>query len=318
MKKTSFFLVLIATTLLFSGCLDEPRDPRTVRFGYKPTPGQLAGVIVVKQGFLAEQNIKVQEVILSSGSKIIEASIANDVDIGLASSTHIISAYTEGAEIVVLAGSSYGGGRKRLMVRSDLQANSVSDLVGKKVAIPTGGLTFKDFLKLLELNGLEESQFEIIKLDKSGDLAPALAGNQVDAVVCPEPNCAIIETEGIGWELANFEEISLDPNNVFARKSFVEENPELVKKFLRAWLKAESFIEGNREKAIKIMSEESGEELEVMQIASKNVYFSPLVTEQIIQAYKDDAAFLLETENISNANLDGLFQLEPLNSVVNE
>lgn len=306
-------LALFAVTLC--GC---QRPNTVVRFGYKPTPGQLLGVVAVKEGFFHREQLDVAEVVLPTGQQILEAAVAGRVDVGLASSAAVIAAYSAGATIRVIAGSSYGGGRKRLLVLEHGPYRRMGDLVGKQIAVATGGVALKEFLRSLAGTGYSERDFEIISRVTDTDLGALLVSRTVDAIVCVEPICSKLEFNKVARELSDFRSVGQDPNSLFASVNFIESHPQQVTRLLRAWLAAEGYVKAQRPQALRLLSNASGDELAVIELACARITYDSSMTEILLQEYQADARLLLAEGKIRSSDLSGLFLLDDLNRLAKD
>src|SRR3989344_387798 len=236
------FLVLITLVIIISK--DNKEDKNVVRFGYAYNIGQLPGVIGVEKGFFSQQGLEINSLILEGGKDITEAMLAGEIDFGLASSGGIIPAAVISDDIKIVATTSWWGGRKRLMIRKDLKIDNFPELINKKIAVRIGGTQYKNLLKLIDKSDLTKDDFKILNM-KNSDAMVVLQIGDIDAYLCGEPDCAIIEYKGIGYELLNFDKTEIDPNFLMVRKQFMEENPDLVVRFLKGWINYQKFINSN-------------------------------------------------------------------------
>ena len=96
--------------------------------------------------------IKVQETTFAKGLDIMQAIIANELDIGATASEAAISGRAKGVPIYIVAGFAKGGAR--LVVRPDLGIKTVKDLKGKKIGVTRGSIQEVLLAAELSKNGL--------------------------------------------------------------------------------------------------------------------------------------------------------------------
>ena len=117
---------------------------------------------------------------------------------------------------------------------------SVAQFPGKTVGITTLGSTFHYNLgKLAEKRGFKMEQLTLRPLQTVPNMAAALTGNQVDAILTVAPSALKLERDGagkiIGWV---HQETPWQLGALFASSKAVENRRATVEKFVAAYLKA--------------------------------------------------------------------------------
>jgi ABC-type nitrate/sulfonate/bicarbonate transport system substrate-binding protein len=140
-----------------------------------------------------------------------------------------------------------------LMVRPDI-IKDIQDLKGKKLGVTAvnGG----DHIigkELLRMKGLDPSQVQAIAVgDPSLRFQAALTG-VVQAVSVPPPYDLMLEKKGLK-AISGPPEIGVPSSGLFASDRSIKENPQELRRTIRATLKANRFIGENREETIRIMT----------------------------------------------------------------
>lgn len=165
-------------------------------------------------------------------------------------------------DITVIANAADAGA---VLVKSaSLDISSVSELSGKTVAIPQIGNTqHLCLLNLLSENGLtpvsEGGTVEIVAVDNS-NLQNMFDQGTVDAALVPEPWGTILTATDEVDLLLDYQDIYLGGNYpvavVIVRNEFMEENPEVVKKFLELHQEVTDEINQNLEGSVDAMIDE--------------------------------------------------------------
>ena len=143
-------------------------------------------------------------------------------------------------------------GTYHLMVRPDL-IKDIQDLKGKKLGVTAvnGG----DHIigrELMRMKGLDPNLVQAIAVgDPALRLQAAISG-AVQAVSVPPPYDLMLEQKGLK-SISGPPEIGVPSSGLFAADRLIKENPQLLRRTIRATLKANRFIEGNREETIRIM-----------------------------------------------------------------
>ena len=144
-------------------------------------------------------------------------------------------------------------GTYHLMVRPDL-IKDIQDLKGNKLGVTAvnGG----DHIigrELMRMKGLDPNLVQAIAVgDPSLRLQAAISG-AVQAVSVPPPYDLMLEQKGLK-SISGPPEIGVPSSGLFAADRLIKENPQVLRRTIRATLKANRFIEGNKEETIRIMT----------------------------------------------------------------
>jgi NitT/TauT family transport system substrate-binding protein len=144
-------------------------------------------------------------------------------------------------------------GTYHLMVRPDL-IKDIQDLKGKKLGVTAvnGG----DHIigrELMRMKGLDPNLVQAIAVgDPSLRLQAAISG-AVQAVSVPPPYDLILEQKGLK-AISGPPEIGVPSSGLFASDRLIKENPQVLRRTIRATMKANRYIEGNREETLRIMN----------------------------------------------------------------
>lgn len=199
----------------------------------------------------------------NAGPAEIEAVFAGEIDLGYIGPVPAINANVKSeGDVKIIANATNAGAV--LLVREGAGIASVSDLSGKKVAVPQIGNTqHLCLLSLLRENGLQT-------VDKGGDVTVSASSNadivnlmdngSIDAALVPEPWGTIIEKNGSAKVLLDYDEIFLGGDYptavVIANGSFLEQHPDLVREFLEMHDDVALYIRENPKEAQKAVNSE--------------------------------------------------------------
>lgn len=196
------------------GWLKEELAKRGVELAFTPVPTAVGGPLI-NEGF--------------SGKRIDFASYGD---------FPAIIAVSGGVPLKLVAPLGQGQ-NSYLVVRNGLNATSIKDLKGKKIALHRGRPWELPFSKLLDANGLKLSDFQIVNINPSATPA-ALASGNVDATFLLSDGL-LLEQKGAGKVIWSTKEAPADWRmraELFARGGFVDENPELTQLVVDAFIRA--------------------------------------------------------------------------------
>lgn len=154
-----------------------------------------------------------------------------------------------------------------------------TDLKGSTI-IPgrKGGVPYMTFEYVLKQNGLDIENDVVLDDSIKFDLmAGAFAGGNADYVTLFEPTASMTEAQGKGYIVASVGEASgeIPYTAYFAKKSYIENNPEVIQGFTNAVYKGEIWVKEHT----------AAEIAEAIQSFFPDTELSML--EKAIQSYKD-------------------------------
>lgn len=190
-------------------------------------------------GYFEEEGLDV-EIILASGADAVAAAVlSGDVDIGFCGSEATIYIYNNGEKdyLVNFAGLTKKDG-SFIVARNKFENFTLDDLKGKYIlGGRKGGMPEMTLEWILKENGINPKKD--VTIDTSVAFA-AMSGSFIsgngDFVTLFEPNALRLEQEEYGYVVASLGELGGEvPYTVYnARKSYLEENEETVKSFVKA------------------------------------------------------------------------------------
>ena len=141
-----------------------------------------------------------------------------------------------------------------LMVRPEI-IKDIQDLKGKKLGVTAvnGG----DHLigkELLRSKGLDPNLVQAIAVGEPALRTQAVLSGVVQAVSVSPPHDVMLQQLGLK-AIAGPPEVGVPSSGLFAADRLLKENPQILRRTLRALLKANRFIEENRQETIRIMAQ---------------------------------------------------------------
>ncbi len=236
--------------------------------------------VAIANGYYAENGIEIDLTTGQGADKVMTAVVSGQSDIGFAGPEASIYVYNEGKEdyTVVFAQLTKRDGAF-LVSRENTNNFKWTDLKGKTV-IPgrKGGVPYMTFEYVLKQNGINPQTDLVLDDSIKFDLmAGAFSAGTADYVTLFEPTATQVEQAGKGYVVASVgaESGEIPYTAYFAKKSYIEENKDLIQKFVNAVYKGQKWVESHtaREVAIAIQSFFPDTDLDVL--------------EAVMQSYKD-------------------------------
>lgn len=243
--------------------------------------------VAIANGYMEEEGLEVEITTGQGADKVMTAVLAGQSDIGFAGPEAAIYVYNEGKEdyCEVFAQVTQKDG-SFLVSREKTDNFSWQDLKGKTI-IPgrKGGVPYMTFEYVLKQNGLNPQTDLILDDSIKFDLmAGAFTGGTADYVTLFEPTATMTQNAGKGYIVASVGEASgeIPYTAYFAKKSYIEENSEIIQKFTKAIYKGQKFVEEHTMEEVAEIIKDFFPDTDVELLAS------------VLQSYKDIDAWKTE------------------------
>lgn len=195
--------------------------------------------VAISKGYFEEENIKIDLTLASGADKVTAAVLSGDVDIGFCGSEATIYVYNSGEKDYLV---NFAKLTKRdgsfLVSRKKYDNFTLEDLKGKTViGGRKGGMPEMTFEWALKENGIDpEKDLTIDTSVAFAAMEGAFIGGDADFVTLFEPNASSVEKQGLGYVVGYVGnwggEVPYTAYN--AKKSFIKENPQIIKGFTKA------------------------------------------------------------------------------------
>lgn len=203
--------------------------------------------VAINLGFFKEEGLDIELINGGGADKVMTSVLSNQVDIGFAGPEAAVYIYNEGKEdyAEVFAQVTKRDG-SFLLARENTDNFAWTDLKGKHV-LPgrKGGVPYMTLEYVLKKNGIDV--INDLNLDTSisfDAMNSSFVGGTADYVTSFEPAASNLEKEGAGYIVASVgaatEEIPYTA--YFAKKSYIEENSDIIQKFTNAIYKGQVWV----------------------------------------------------------------------------
>ena len=211
--------------------------------------------VAIEEGYFEEEGIDLKLVTGFGADKTMTAVLSNQADIGFMGSESSIYTYNEGAKdyVVNFAQLTQRAGNF-LVSREPMEDFQWTDLKGKTVlGGRKGGMPEMVFEYILKQNGIDpEKDLTINRNIDFGSTAAAFSGGQGDFTVEFEPGATTLEASDKGYVVASLgKDSGYVPYTAFsARKSYIEENPDVIQGFTDALQKGMDYVNSHTSEEI--------------------------------------------------------------------
>lgn len=250
MKRIIIFILLLAFIIVpLSGCTNQEGKLRHVVLNEVTRSVFYAPLYAaVGLGFFEEEGIELEIVTGGGSDKSMTALIAGEAEFALMGPETGIYVVNEGAgEHPMIIGQLTKRDGSFLVSREDTDEFSWEQLRGKSViGGRVGGMPYMTLMYVLKQHGLTPGvDVEVIDNIQFNLMGGAFEGGTGDYVTLFEPTATLFERNGSGYIVAN---IGLESGEVpyttfMTMPSTIKDDPELVKSFIRAIIKAQKWVQ---------------------------------------------------------------------------
>ena len=198
-------------------------------------------------GFFEEEGIEIELTNGQGADAVMAAVLSGNIDIGFAGPEASIYVYNEGKEDYTQVFAQITRRDGSFLIGREPDENFTWDKVRGKTVLPgrKGGVPYMTLEHVLRKNGLDPAKDTV--LDNSVQfsmMTAAFTGGTGDYVTAFEPTASMLEQEGKGYVVASVGEASGDiPYTAyFAKKSYIEENRDLIQRFTNAVYKGQQWV----------------------------------------------------------------------------
>ena len=258
MKTTSRLIAACLPALMIAGTASAEDDVR-LRLNWMYYGSHAPFSLGLDAGYYDEQDIDL-DIRSGNGSSAAARLVANgDSDFAYGSCAATVTLAAQGAPLISV-GVIDAMGTEAVIVRPDTGIETIADLEGQKI-LTTANAGVNTFFPLVLANaGLSEDDVTIVNVPEGALISGYIQGpdDSVGILGGLDDKPSQIKTAG-GPEPVTFPYSDYGVNQVgycvVAHKDMVEENPELVKRFMAATVKAFSDAEADPMKAIDAMAD---------------------------------------------------------------
>lgn len=197
--------------------------------------------------------------------------------------TAVGAALRSGVKGLPLKVVTYFNGKPLHVLVARRELKSVADLRGKVVGFASYGDSTEFMLRaMLAQAGMTlEKDIQAFQVSGSGQRVQTLLAGKLDAAVLPPPFNFEAESKGFARLMTAADVFETSVSGLAAHNETLKEKPAQVKKMLRALLKAQTFMRGNKADSVRILADWLKLEPSIAQ-ASYDIYVKGMTSNGIV------------------------------------
>lgn len=253
MRYKSFFTALVVITLLatlVTGCAQsDPAKPgntaqaesSTLKIGSLPIEENLPLLVAEKNGYFANENIKVELVPFQSPVELQSAFQSGDLD-GMITDIMIAALLqSSGIDLRVTSialGATPQEGRFAIVAAPKSDIKSVQELKGKSIGISTNSIIEYVTDGLLQEGGVNPSETTKTTVAKIPVRVEMLLSNQIDAITVPDPQISYLVAQGAKIIAEDTKGGNLSQSVILMKGDAINSKTNAISNFYKAYSKA--------------------------------------------------------------------------------
>jgi len=253
-RRIAFAWLALALAVTSAQAADEAS---LVRVSYGEGWDALPAMIAIERGFFHREGLVASGMPVTSAEAVIQSLVTGSTDFAVVPQRTLLVMAAAEVPVKVVALSGWNT-RVDLVVGKKLdKVQSVAGLKGRTIAVGRGAQAHPVLIRLLNAEGLAPSDVKIEMLSP-GDLATALVRSTADAVLASGHYTSRMVEDGDGRMLVPHAAIVEKIGYVGAiplvtSSQVAEKRPDLARRVMAAWLKAQRYIQTNPEDAAKVL-----------------------------------------------------------------
>ena len=252
-------VVIVITAIKLTDKKDNDNNLTTIRLAEVTHSVFYAPMYVaIENGYFEDEGIEIDLILTSGADKVSAAVLSNTVDIGFAGTESSIYIYAGGEKdyLVTFAGLTKRDGQF-ILSKNCSKDFELTDLYGNEILVGrAGGMPAVNFLNAMKNANIDISKINVNYSIDFASLSGSFIGGIGDYVNLFEPTATTVVNVSNACIVDSIGRLSGEvPYTAFyARKSYIEKNEELLKRFTRAIKKGLEFVlENNSSTTAKVI-----------------------------------------------------------------
>lgn len=252
--------------------------------------------IAQQQGFFHCHGLDVTLNEYASGAPAFADMLAGKVDmIDAADFVGVKNSFTS-KDFVMLASVGVTTDSWEIVGRADHGIHTAADFRGKTIGVPAGTLGEFFLSNFLLINQISPEDIKIVNFSPQ-DLVTQLQNGTLDGVMIFQPYAFQVR-QALASKAAYFAGQTDRPNYImlYARKSFVQQHPDIVKKFVASLVDAQDFLQQNPQQLTFFMKHEFGYSDAYITSVISSFKFYVGLEQPLLPLLEDEAQWAIDTK----------------------
>ena len=299
--------LVVLSLFVLLGCQKTNRQQSTstseINLAVTAIPSCALVFIALKNDYFAQEGLPVKSRIQTSGKVCLDSVLEGKADLSTVAETPVMFAALNGDRISIIATISTSNRNNAVIGRRDRGISAPTDLKGKRLAVTLGtaGEFFMD--SFCSANGIARKDVHVVNL-KPEEMVDALSSGTVDAAVTWNFPLIRLQKELGDKGVVFFDkEIYTETYNIAAQQDFVRKNPDTMKKFLRALVKAEHFAREYPDKSQELVAASLQVDKKLVHEVWSSFEFRVALDQALLVALEDETRWAMKNHLAANKQM---------------
>jgi ABC-type nitrate/sulfonate/bicarbonate transport system substrate-binding protein len=298
MKATIVAAVAFATALLLmAACSKNPgkaaMQKTAINLACVMNPDFSLVHLALAQGYFAAEGLAVNVKPFVIGKLALAALLAGEADLATVLETPVVFAILGGEKIGIAAVVGSSDRDFALVANRSAGIAKPGDLLGKVIGVTKGSASEYFLDSFLVAHGIPESGVKPVDT-QTGDLFDALEAGRIAAAVLWNPLIVQVgEILGDTGLVFSAENIYTANDFIVGDRAFMDKNPEAMKGFVRALIRAETFMKMNPEKALTLIAEYTKSEESSLKAMLDLFRFKVSLDQSLLMVLEDESRWAM-------------------------
>jgi NitT/TauT family transport system substrate-binding protein len=256
----AILILAVGGYFLFTRVIDKPEEDKemdTLTLQLKwIEQAQFMGFLVADElGYYEEEGIDIEILPGGVGINPVDVLVAGDADVAVAWTGNVLPAISQGEDLVNI-GQGMQRSAMRLMALKESGIETPEDITGKKIGTWPGGNELEPYA-FIEMQGLDKDR-DVTLVSQNFDMNQLLNG-EIDLASAMIYNEYWLPIEA-GYSEDDFTVFDMEQEGagmlqdaVFVQREYLENNEDLLVRFLRASIKGWEYAIDNPEESVDLM-----------------------------------------------------------------
>jgi ABC-type nitrate/sulfonate/bicarbonate transport system substrate-binding protein len=249
-------------------------------------------LVAQDQNYFAPNGINLTIKTYASGKAAVDGVLNREADMANSSEYAFAGNILDGQDLRII-GTINRSSIECLVIRPDKDIKSVSDLIGKKVGVPLKSRPEFALGRFLYLNRIDSSKVTLVNVPVDQSVK-ALVNGEVDAVATWQPYIDQIKVR-LGNEIGVWSVQNGQPsyNSLVCTGEWTTQHPELISRFLKSLVQAESYMLNHSEAAKTIIQKKLNYDSDYLASVWPDYDFSVSLSQSLVSAMEDETRWII-------------------------
>lgn len=236
--------LVLSMTMSLAGLTSASSAEKVVyQLGWVPGGSNAIEYVAKARGLFAAEGLDVDILSGNGGSDTLTRVAAGAADIGIVGIESVMGALAEQKLPVKVVFALYNKKPDSIHVPASSPVKAIADLKGRKLATASFSSSNVVWPIFAKRNGLDPASVELMKVDAAA-VAPMMAAGQADALInwvtVAALDAAVMKEAGKGMRVIPWSDFGYEGygQSLVVSENLLSKKPEVVKAFLRAFVKA--------------------------------------------------------------------------------